>query len=172
MNDIQTMRQAMDQNIDIPARVAVRNGRGEVLPALTSDFTVSVTGNGSGAACLDATITKRDGAKGTTVAVPDPVDGQVEFTHFNVIQTLNVDGDTEGCEPVYMLFVKDTQAAVAYKPLEEFVEELRLEVAPAELTSEIHFDEHTGDVDVRLSNTDVDNLRARFTAAGVTSIDF
>jgi hypothetical protein len=133
-----------------------------------------VTGDGSGAACQAETITLRDGSRGTTVAIPDVVDGAVSTTEFSMIQTINVvQGGTDGCtrKPVYTLLMKDTADGDAYKPIEEMGEILRLEVPSGELTSSFHFNEETGQVDVKLSNSDVRDLMTRFTDAGVTTID-
>jgi hypothetical protein len=129
---------------------------------------VSVTGDGSGAACLDATITKRHGSRGTTVAIGEPTENEGS-TWVNVYPTLRVDGSLPDCKPVYMLYIKDTNDGDTYKPAEEFLEILRGEVG--ELTSRWTFKEHTGEVSWDLSDRDVKALRPRFTVGGVTSVD-
>jgi hypothetical protein len=169
MNTIQKDAQSMDQTVTITGRGTARNGRGEVV--LSSTFTLAVTGDGSGAACQAATITKRDGSRGTTIAVPDVIDGAVVITEFSLMQTINVVGNTADCNPVFILLMKDTLDGDAYKPIEEMAEILRLEVPSGELTSTFRFDEETGEINISLSNTDVRDLRTRFTSAGVTTID-
>jgi hypothetical protein len=89
-----------------------------------------------------------------------------------VLQTINVVGDIDGCSPVYMLYIKDTDDDT-YKPLEEFIEIIEAEVVPATLTSDIDFNEETGDLNLHLSNADLELLRDRLTddITGKISLD-
>ena len=75
MSEVQVKRGSLDQTIPIPAKMNVRNGRGVDIPALSSNFIISVTGTGEGAECGPATLTKRDGSKSGRIAVPDVVAG-------------------------------------------------------------------------------------------------
>jgi hypothetical protein len=171
MNDIQPLRESLDQTINVPMKICVRNDRGVEIPALAADFTLSVTGNGFGAECGPATLTKRDGAKNGVIAVPDVVAGATpEFTKIEVLNTIAVDGDVATCKPVFFLLVKDNDSV--YKPYQEFIEILEGEAGSQVLTSVWNFNKKTGDFSLDLSSKDVALFRARFTTAGVTKMEF
>jgi hypothetical protein len=121
MNTLQLWRQSMTSPITVPARVTWRNQRTEVVSALTSAFTVTVTGNGDGVECLDATLLKVNSAQNKIVAVPEVVAGEdIVFTSIEIKETLKVEGDTDGCSPTFLIYMKDNDNA--FKSIEEMKE--------------------------------------------------
>jgi hypothetical protein len=111
----------MTQTITIPARVAWRNQRTEVITALTSDFTVTVTGNGDGAQCLDANLSKINSAQNKIVAVTEVIAGEdIEFATIEILETLKVEVDIDECSPTFLIYMKDDDGD--FKPIEEMKE--------------------------------------------------
>jgi hypothetical protein len=167
MDTVQVWRGDMGQTQDIPTRVVWRDSRGTAYDALASELTISVTGNGSGAACLSSTITFESSAEGRTTAVEAVVAGEdVKFADVEILQTVIVTGDTDGCSPIFMLYMQDIDDA--YKPIEGMKDILTGVVSEkgSTLTSSFGFDEHTGDLTMHFSNSDVAHTKDRFEDAG------
>jgi hypothetical protein len=70
---------------------------------------------------LDATLAKVNSAQNKIVAVPEVVAGEdIVFTSIEIKETLKVEGDTDGCSPTFLIYMKDNDNA--FKSIEEMKE--------------------------------------------------
>jgi hypothetical protein len=152
------------QTIEVPVRLATRDGRGEPIDSLTIAFNIAITGSGDSSECASQEVMFDSSARDLALALPQNQTSAWEQWAYvwepKTLAVKNVSEDTAAnCTVAYALYIFDENI---WKPIDQFRTDFNADLAPESLAGSLWFDRFSADLSVSLPESDIDRLRARF----------
>jgi hypothetical protein len=171
VDNVQTEYNSIQKEITASVRLAVRDGDGAVIPALTSQFDIKIIDIEEVSECANIRAFFKSSTRNHIVAFDSELDGQQIYIEraleasygFNEAWDTNVE-----CEMIYQLQVFDKNTTPpGYVNLDIFMETLSTEWG-RKVQSVLEFNRHEASISGFLSNTDFNDNLDRFTYADNT----
>jgi hypothetical protein len=156
----QTDFKTLNQNIPVTAQFAWRDEYGTVI--IANAFTATVIGNGEESECVNELVKKDTGAQDLKLAFDaNSEDGM--WKHVEIPRTLETIAEIDTCNAVFKLLIFSS-AHGDYVVFDELKKDMEAELGGI-LSSWIHFNSTTGDLEAMFYQEDIDPLRVFFNDA-------